>query len=140
MSNKQSVPEGIQRILADNNQNGLPDIVEQALQNQGVPTGTNVSTNVSTSYIVRGKQYNSIEEMPAEDRAYMEQKLSKIKLPQTNLTTTISQSRGTTPGPRSGSNNILVADTQRNKIAVGLMALMLLLAGLGWLVYRFFWI
>ncbi|MFA5995395.1 MAG: hypothetical protein WCW27_05120 [Patescibacteria group bacterium] len=64
-------------ILKDNNNNGMPDIVEQAFK-----TG-NVTTNVNTAYVVKGKQYNSLAEMPPADRAYVEQKMKTVTATQT---------------------------------------------------------
>lgn len=63
--------EAVSNLLADNNQNGMPDIVETAMQNG--------ATVMQTSAIVyEGKTYARPEDLPPDARAQYEHALAQL--------------------------------------------------------------
>ena len=61
-------------MLADNNQDGLPDIFAG-----GTSNGKSTLFQ-TTQFIVDGRAYNSLDELPAEARRKYEQELSLIHI------------------------------------------------------------
>lgn len=58
-------------LFADNNQNGVPDIIENAM-------GARTTVITSPTIIYEGKAYNNIEELPPEARAKYDQAMNKL--------------------------------------------------------------
>lgn len=140
MSKDKLIQPILDHVLQDKNQNGMPDIVEQALQNQGGGTNPNITTQVATTYVVRGKQYNSLEEMPAEDRAYVEKKMQNIKLPKIMSVQSTQQSYTQAPGSQhlyKNRNYISIPASKRNIILISLFFISFLLIAGFWIVYYF---
>ena len=61
-------------VLADQNQNGVPDVFEGMLNTGSAQT----ITSTSSQFIVDGKTYSSVDELPPEARQKYEQALPKI--------------------------------------------------------------
>jgi hypothetical protein len=64
-------------LLADKNQNGMPDIFE-GMTGAGDIQVQNVTTVGSTQFVVEGKVYSSVDELPPEARQKYEQALAQI--------------------------------------------------------------
>jgi hypothetical protein len=73
-------------MLADNNQDGMPDIFD------GV--SANVTSNVfqTTQFVVDGKAYSSLDELPAEARRKYEQKLGQFDANRNGIPDLLEQS------------------------------------------------
>lgn len=61
-------------MLADNNQNGLPDVFEGLFNAGNVPT----VTGTSAQFVVDGKVYSSVDDLPPDARQKYEQALPRI--------------------------------------------------------------
>lgn len=67
--------EDFKKIFQDKDGNDIPDIFEgKGLFNVGKLLQANM-----TDYVVHGKHYNSLEEMPPEIRQMVQEKLKKVK-------------------------------------------------------------
>jgi hypothetical protein len=65
-------------VLADKNQNGVPDILEGVMATDGINVQTTPITISSSQFIVDGKTYSSVDELPPEARAKYEQAMAKL--------------------------------------------------------------
>jgi hypothetical protein len=68
------LPGLLQNIIKDSNKNGIPDIAEKNMQNV-----TKEGTIQKAKIIVRGREYNSVEEMSDDDRKYFEKNMKNLK-------------------------------------------------------------
>jgi hypothetical protein len=60
------VPAELRHLLEDKDNNGIPDMVEQAVKGQ---SSVNVTMTTSRIFNFNGKEYRSLEEMPPEAQA-----------------------------------------------------------------------
>ncbi len=104
-ANNNQIPDVIENanILADNNKNGIPDLLENITK-----SNVTVKTVKSMKFIVDGKEFHNLEDLPPEARAHYEKALGKLDANQngipdflegvinsTNETTNVSTSVGT---------------------------------------------
>ena len=71
--------EQVVGILADKNQNGMPDIFERAIGTGNVNVQTASILSNTTQIVVDDKVYSSIDELPPEARQKYEQAMAKVK-------------------------------------------------------------
>jgi hypothetical protein len=124
-------------LLADKDQDGVPDIMQQA-------GGANVVVN-QASFTVNGQQYSSLEEMPDEVRKVYERAMGLIGSGGGSLQPSVDASAGVKPAAQSAAP-LLGPSTRApqreaddeptgfgRRIAVLLVAL---LAAIAWMVLR----
>lgn len=63
--------ESTSKLLGDQNQNGMPDFIENM-------ANVNATVIQTSKIIFEGKAYDSVEELPAEARAKYEQAMGKL--------------------------------------------------------------
>src|SRR5512145_1065693 len=68
--------EMVTKLFADENQNGVPDLLENA------PANTTMQT---TTFVVDGKTYSSADEMPADARQRYQAAISKMDANQDDM-------------------------------------------------------
>lgn len=68
------LPGLLKNIIKDSNKNNIPDIAEKKLHN--ITKGEKVQ---KAKIIVKGREYNSVEEMSDDDRKFFESKMKNLK-------------------------------------------------------------
>lgn len=138
------VSTDLQDLLKDDNKNGLPDFVENMMNVAKDSHGNHVAT--ATQFIVKGKSYKSINEMPPEVRQEVEEKLKKMGAQPNAMMAGIQPSAGTPSSPDSiqagtnprtgmnyqGSIPGVKKDYRNALLILGILAI------LGWYSYQYF--
>jgi len=151
-NNLKDLPPELQNILADENNNGIPDIMENPLKAFGkMGSLMSLSKNMGSimtqmptimsaqKFIIGGKQYNSWNEVPEEDKLKIRDKLknidpSRIKTStavKTFISTAKSSANPNTSMPLTGLPGVKHDRGRTVLLAVAILALA------GWLAYKF---
>jgi len=79
--NFDDLPDDMKKMLKDSNQNGIPDIADQGVNNTLSVNSNNPNPNVfvDTNIVSGGKNYKSFNDLPPELKAKIQQGLGKLK-------------------------------------------------------------
>lgn len=77
--NFDDLPEDMKKILKDENHNGIPDISDEAVNITNANGGGEPHVFINQQFHANGKNYNSLNDLPPELKAKIQQNLSKLQ-------------------------------------------------------------
>jgi hypothetical protein len=101
------VPDAFEKtnVLADQNKNGIPDVVENLVAGQAIASNMKI--------IVDGKEFNGLEGLPPEARAKYEAAMSKLDANQNGIPDFVEGMLGT-PNQTTSSSTAFQVETPRS--------------------------